>query len=210
MTKTIKIKKAGYIIIILVTALIFSSCQDSMRTVSTEIELEDGSGTGILASNNAVDFYFYYPANWIMHRNDLMIMVYVNDEDVLESNAAEGISDEPLAFMTKPNISAFVFSLLEGYDTIDDYWNNFAVPSLEDVFQDISSAVVQELTLTVDDIPAKKYTYTAASIGINYKFSQIIFFRNRQVYTLTYTATENKFDAYAAALDTVAETFTFK
>jgi len=201
----IKNKKFGYIIIILALILLLSSCR-SDRTLSTDIDL--GDETGILATNNAVDFYFYYPANFVLHKNDLMIMVYVNDEDILETDRTEPSSGEYLTFMTKPNISASVFSLLEAYETIDDYWDNFAVPSLEGVFQNVSGDAAAELE--VAGIPAKKYTYTMSSAGMSMKISQIIFFRNRQVYALTYTASENKYDTYVKALDTIAETFAFR
>jgi len=184
-----------------------SSCSREIKNISTETVFKDGE-TGILANNGAVDFYFYYPENWGIHRNDLMITVYVNDPKTLESNLTEGVSESPLAFMTVPNISAQVFSLLEGYETIDDYWIYFAAPSFRQIFDEVSDEAEDELV--VDGAPAKKYTYSISLSGMDYKISQIVFLKNRRVYTITYTAISEKYDTYANVLDNAAETFKFK
>ena len=189
--------------------LLFSACGNDVSNISTEKDLGGGE-TGTLASNNAVDFYFYYPVNWTLHRNDSMITVQTTDSEVFESDALEGISGEPLVFTTAPNISAWAFILLEDYATVEEYWENFGAPSMQGIFQDISDAESEDLVITGENIPAKKYTYTLSSAGMGYKISQIIFFKNRQIYLITYTATENKYDAYAKVLGTVAETFEFK
>ena len=96
---------------------------------------------------------------------------------------------------------------MENYAAIDDYWNNFAAPTLGQIFT-LGPDAAEELT--VGGEPAKKYTYTLSLSGMDFKQSQIIFFRQRQVYALIYTATEDKYDTYAGALDTAAETFVFK
>jgi hypothetical protein len=180
---------------ILTLTLLFSSCQTDNTAdgdIPATMDLQDGT-TVKLANNKAVDFYFYYPQNWVFpnSRDDLMITIYVNE-----------------ANMTKPNISAWVFTPAFSYESIDEYWNDFAVPDLEGIFPDVGSAEAQELTL--DGIAAKKYTYTRSSADTNYKISQIVALRNTQVYVLTYTATEDKYDTYAKVLDVVVETFKFK
>ena len=203
-----KFIKLTCFVMILMFVLVFSACQNNtIDNISTEIELEDGSGTGILAENDTVDFYFYYPENCVIHRNDAMIMIYTIDEDILQTNKKDASSGDDLFLKTKPNLSATVFALPNGkYETINDYWNDFALPSFEGLFQEMES----EEDLTVDGVDAKKYTYTLSISGMKYKFSQIIFFNKRQVYTLTYTATEAKYSSYINVLNTVAETFKFK
>ena len=208
MKKTEKLKKILCMIIMAAAfVLIFASCAPEVSDISTELVKDDGSMV-LLAGNSAVDFYFYYPENWTIHRNDAMIIIQTNDTETLETDVPEGLSGEPLAYITAPNISAQVFSLLEGYATVDDYWDNFAAPSLRQIFQDVEDDASEELT--VGGTPAKKYTYTLSLSGMRYKISQVIFFRQRQVYTLTYTATEGKYDTYAGTLDAVAESFVFK
>jgi hypothetical protein len=189
-------------------ALFFSSCQNkTIKNIPTETIFDDG--TALLAENDTVDFYFYYPENFIMHRNDAMITVYINDPGILPIDASEPGSEEKFKIETKPNLSATVFSLPEGkYDTIDKYWNDFGLPSFETVFEDLDAE--PDETLTIDGVEAKKYTYTLSVAGMKYKYSHIIFFNRRQVYTLTYTATENKYDTYANVISIAAETFKFK
>ena len=196
------------IITIAFCTLFLSSCQNrTIKNIPTETIFDDG--TTLLAENNAVDFYFYYPENFIMQINDAMITVYINDSDIMPIDASEPGSDENFKIETKPNLSATVFALPEGkYDTIDKYWNEFGVPSYETVFQDLESE--PDENLTVDGIDAKKYTYTLSVAGMKYKISQIVFFNKRQVYTLTYTATENKYQTYANVLSIAAGTFKFK
>ena len=198
--------KKSIIFIIIISALLFSSCRPKINDISTELAKDDGS-TALLANNDAVDFYFYYPENWTLHRNDAMIIIQTNDADTLKTDIPEGTSGEPLAYMTAPNISAQVFSLLDNYASIDDYWNNFAAPSLGQIFE-LGAEAAEELT--VGGEPAKKYTYTISLSGMDFKQSQIIFFKDRQVYAIIYTATGDKYDTYAEALGTVADTFVFK
>ncbi|MCL1793978.1 MAG: hypothetical protein FWG34_08920 [Oscillospiraceae bacterium] len=189
-------------------ALLFSSCGErAVKNIPTETIFDDG--TAALAENDSVDFYFYYPENFTMQRNDAMITVYINDSEIIQIEALDPGSAENFKIETKPNLSATVFALPEGkYETIEKYWNEFGLPSYETVFQDLEGE--PEETLTIDGVEAKKYTYTLSVAGMKYKISQIVFFKKRQVYTLTYTATETKYETHANVLQIAAETFRFK
>jgi len=202
--------KSMFFMLIIFSVLFLGSCQnnDKIENISTEIHLEELGETGIIAENKAVDFYFYFPENWILQRNDTMITIYLYSDDIIKTNVNELSTDEPLSYMIRPNVSADVFTLLEGYETIEDYWVNFAAPSFRQVFENVVDE--SEEDLTVDGVPAKKYTYTLSLSGIDFKFTQIIFFNKDRVYTLTYTSTEDKHATYISVLNTVAETFKFK
>ena len=185
--------------------MIFTSCQDKkIKDISTEIELEDelGGGKGTLINSNAVDFYFYYPENFTIQRSDAMIIVSISDSETQQTEKQVPIS-------INPNLSAIVFSLQnDSYEKIEEYWENYALPGKEEIFKDIE--VVSESDLPVDGVLAKKYVYTCSLSGMKFKIAEVIFFKRQQVYTLTYTATENKYDAYVNVLNTAAETFKFK
>ena len=187
-------------------SFLFSCQNNTIKNIPTETIFDDG--TAVLAENSAVDFYFYYPENFVIQRNDAMIVVYINDSEIVPLDASEPGSAENFKIETKPNLSATVFGLPEGkYDTIDEYWNDFAVPSFGTLFEDLDT---EPETLTIDGVEAKKYTYTFSVAGMKYRISQIVFFNRRQVYTLTYTATENKYQTYSNVLGIAAETFKFK
>ncbi|MCL2814166.1 MAG: hypothetical protein FWD23_06160 [Oscillospiraceae bacterium] len=203
-----KIGICAYFAAAALCALLFSSCQSkTIKNIPTETIFGDESA--VLAENNAVDFYFYYPENFNIQRNDAMITVYINDSEIVPIDALDPGSSENFKIETKPNLSATVFALPEGkYETIDAYWNEFGVPSFESVFIDLESE--PEETLTVDGVEAKKYTYAFSVAGMKYRISQIVFFNRRQVYTLTYTATESRYQTYSNVLQIAAQTFKFK
>ena len=204
-------KKFAYFIMILFCLVIFTSCQNNtIKNVPTEILMDDG--TAVLAENSAIDFYFYYPENFIMQRNDIMITLYVNDETVQQSNIQNPNSEENFPVMTKSNLQATVFALQSGtYETVGQYWEEFALPSYKEIFQDIEIESEEDITIGEDkDISAKKYTYTFSISGMKFKVSDIIFFRKQQVYNLKYTSTESKYSDYVNVLNTSANTFKFK
>jgi hypothetical protein len=203
-----KLKKIACLIIILLFVLLFSACGREVKLIPTETILENGE-TGTLANNNAVDFYFYYPENWIIDKNDAMINIYINDAVIIESDIKEPGTNENLAYMFKPSLSATVYYLPEGkYSNVDEYWRDLGIPSFEKIFQDIKKEADEELK--IDGVSAKKYSFTCSLSGMEYKISQIILINKSKVYTLTYTSTEKNYDKYLNILDTAAETFKFK
>ena len=187
--------------------LLLSSCQKEIKNIPTEEILDDG--TVILAENNAVDFYFYYPENFIIDKNAAMISLYINDSEVVESDIKEPGTGENIVYLSKPNLSATVFDLPAGkYETVDEYWRDLGIPSFEKIFQDIKPEADENLT--INEISAKKYTFSCSVSDMKYKISNIICIRKHRVYIITYTATENKYETYVNVLNTVAETFKFK
>jgi len=171
-----------------------------------------------------VDFYFYYPENWVLIRNNAMITVYIEDPAIASvaaqtepdsANSAVPTSEtqliEDMSFPVKPNLSADVFAFPSGkYATVEDYWNNYALPNMKPLYLNLQFDPAEPEDVTVDGTAAKKYTYTSDIGGTTFKFSQVVFFKKNQVYTLTYTSLPDKFDKYASVLDTAIETFKFK
>ena len=208
MIRTKKIVICAFCAIFAWFAPLLSSCQDrTVKNIPTETIFDDAPA--LLAENGAVDFYFYYPENYTMHKNEAMITIYINDSEIVQIDASEPGSDENFKTETKPNLSATVFSLPEGkYNTIDEYWNEFGAPSFGTIFSDLETE--PDETLTIDGVEAKKYTYALSVAGMRYKYAQIVFFNKRRVYTLTYTATENNYKTYENVLQIAADTFKFK
>ena len=205
--KILKTIKISHIAMAMACALLFSSCQSkAIKNISTEIV--SGDGTALLAGSDILDFYFYYPENFYMQRDDAMITVCVNDDEVLKSKIADPASGESLAFVQRPNLSATVFVPEGSYATIDDYWQNYAFLFSEEIFN-IEEKYTEE-DLEIDGMQAKKYTYTYSLAGMRFKVSYIVCFRKNRVYSLIYTATESKYEKYVNVLNTAAETFKFK
>ena len=207
---------------ILLSVLIFILArQNNIENISTdsadsadEIELDATSGEkGILASNKAADFYFYYPENFKIDKNAAMISVYISDMDIVQSDRQNLGTEENeenqsyFDYIVGPNLSAVKLPDYAGYESVEKYWEN-AVNEMGIIWKNIEVEPAEDVT--VDGIPAKKYTYTADLAGMTFKYSQVIFFNKRNVYTLTYTALPEKFDKYVNVLDTAVETFRFK
>jgi len=194
-------------LVLVITLSCVLSCAREVQNIPTETDLNGGAG--VLANNSAVDFYFYYPENWGIDRNDTMITIYTNAADVISSDIRETSTGEHIDIMTRPNISATSHDLSYGrYATAEEYWNELAFPSFERFFDNIEKDA--DVNLTVAGIEAKKYTFTFSAAGMDYKIAQIIFLNKSRVYILTYTAALGKYQEFAHVLNTVTETFEFK
>ena len=202
-----KLKKTAFLIIILIFVLFCSSCAREVKNIPTETILENGE-PAVLANNSAVDFYFYYPENWIIDKNAAMITIYFESAEILKTDI-ELSGGENVNIMSKPNISANVLALEYGsYKTVEDFWANFALPQFEKLYDDMEFEPTEDLI--VDGVLAKKYTYTCFLWDMKYKISQIIFINKSRVYTLIYTTTEPAYEKYIDVLNTAVETFKFK
>jgi len=158
-----------------------------------------------LANNQAVDFYFYYPENFILDKDAVMINIFINDLETIKNELETGAV---LDVHINPNLSAYVHSTQEEYADVSQYWEEYMKPSLGLIFQDILIESGEDIEIA--GIPGKKYVYSYALGGYEYKQAQVIFFKDREVYTLTYTATPSKFEKHSSVLDIVTETFAFK
>jgi len=194
-------KKIKFLIIgIIVIALpILASCAKDI-----EVSTEDG----ILAYNDIADFYFYYPPEFTLDKNASMISVYAVDNERIATNIIREDGEINHLDVVYPNLSATVFGFPEEYEDIDEYWNIECMPMFEKTFSAIEITGTEDLI--IDESKAKRYNYTATLAGMEFQYSQVIIIRSTHIYTLTYTATPQKFDKYIKVLDTAIETFMFK
>lgn len=56
----------------------------------------------------------------------------------------------------------------------------------------------------------KVYTYRASYDGIDFRFRQTVFSDGRVIYSLTYTAIDDRFDAHLEDVDAIVKAFTFR
>jgi hypothetical protein len=198
-----KANKANkYLIFILACILclpVLVSCQPS--------ELEVSTADGTLAANDIADFTFYYPSEFTLDKNASMISVYASDNELVQTDIED--NGEAYHALVHPNFSAAV-SAFEGelYESVDDYWERGCVPMMKSTFSGFEISDRQDLT--IDGSEAKRYDYTATLAGMEFKYSQILLLRGKNLYMLTYTSTPQKFDKYVTVLDTAIRTFRFK
>ena len=131
-------------------------------------------------------FYLYVPEGWVDQR------------DGARSPAADGA-----------NVSAVAY-LMDAYYTPETYWAEKCLPNYNLTF---SSLVVDEAlggTTTLGGRNAAKYVYNAVLGEKTYRILQVIAVVDNMVYTLTYTATPDCFDAHMTDVDSIVANFTLK
>ena len=150
------------------TALLLLTLCALLALVSCEQESEQPSGT-LKATNDAVDFYFYYPDTWQVYLDTGMIAVK-------PTPASSGIVG------TSISVSAFE---LDGEDAnwgVNDYWDSYK-GTLEKTFHDYELGVESELKL--DGVPAVRKEYKGALTETAYRFAQVFCIRNGTIYQIT-------------------------
>lgn len=155
----------------------------------------DQPANTLKAENEAVDYYFYYPDDWQLDRNDGMISIKYNTS--LSSKVERYAS-----------ISVTTFNLTDQNQSVKEYWEKEYQPSLESTFQNFS--VFDDKEITLDNVVAARKSYSASLNNVPYKFVSVICIRFGYVYLITFTAHESDYDKTVAALDTVVSNFHFK
>ena len=192
------------ILLILLLISILGGCTRAPDNIAADF-VDDNGEIFKLANNQAVDFYFYYPENFIIDKNTVMISMFINDTETV---IIEHETGEDMHVYVNPNLSASVYSMQELYESAEQCWESYVKPSLSAGFNNINIESSEDIIIA--GISGRKYIYTASLGGQDYKYAQVIFLRSREIYTLIYSATPNRFEKHAGVLDVVTETFAFK
>lgn len=147
---------------------------------------QGGDGFEIAGGEN-VDYTFEYPSSWEKTRDDGMIAVK---------------SDSSPA-----SISVTSFRPTEDIPDADAYFELYR-ENFEKTLGDYNEISDEEVSLGAEK--AKKISYTATVMGDTYRFASVICVHNKAVYTITYTASEDDYEAHAGTLAHVIQTFEFE
>lgn len=153
----------------------------------------------VMAENGAADFYFYYPEDWELDRNDGMISIQFSTQKLTGSD-------------TYSTISVTAAGLSDTRKGANDYWEEYR-QGLEKLYESMTITkdyVADEVEFKVDGVLAARKEYTAVFDGDTYKFIQIVCVRTGSAYVLTFTATEADYDDTVSAFDSVIANFHFK
>jgi len=176
--------KRNFLLLLLILAMsvsILASCE------SDPGDLPEGMA---MATNDAVDYYFYYPQGWTLDKNEGMISAYFSEQDP---------SSLSVAAFTAPND----FESLEKYVT-EDYKEYFVKN-----FSDMKFAE-EALEMTLNGIPAYRCQFTSQIAGNTYKFMQVLSVKGGYVYIITYTSTEANYASHFADVEKAVGYFAFK
>ena len=132
------------------------------------------------ASAESADFYFYVPDDWTVDYTTAAAGAYFSASD-------------------PSSVSVMAWELEHTDTTVDEWWavNQDDVNLVFDNF-----SLESEENMTIDELYAKKYVYTASLGDYNYKIMQAACIKNTTVYLFTYTSIIDNYDAH---LDDVAE-----
>lgn len=182
-------KKIISLILASISILIcFSSC------TKRENNVPDGFAP---AENDGTDYFFVYPAEWTLERNDAgMTSVYVSEVDF-------------------SNVSVTVFTWNNEYQSLSQYVEKYYFKQFKDNFSNLEYPENEDGTprlknAKIDSRDAVIFEYSAMFGEEKYMFKTCIISENGYIYTLTYTAKEDKYESHIEAVDMIFDNFQFK
>ena len=141
-----------------------------------------------LASNDDVAYRFYVPSSWILDTALPTSSAYVSEDD-------------------RSNVSVTVYMPEVDRMSADEYWE-LASGQIRAVCPDMTLISVTETAL--DTRPARTYLYTATVGERLYRFAQTVAAYRGMVYTVTYTALDEQFDAHLPEVEQILSAFDFR
>ena len=140
----------------------------------------------------SADYHLYVPEAWI------------DSKTLGISGAHAGAADAAFS----PNVIVTVYYP----DAVTDAATHFTAtvkPQLALALDDLTMLEEGRAT-TLGGKDAFAYTYTYTLGGVAYKQMQVLAVNRYCVYSLTYTATLDRYDTYVGEVDTIVAAFTFK
>ena len=188
--------KTNVRIVSLVLALValLSLCACAAQEGPEGVEIPSGF---LLAENEKTDYYFFYPSNWLLDRNDAgMTSAYVSENDF-------------------SNISVTTFTASVEYPTLLDYAEKYYFAQFEDNFNNLKveknqDGSLKRSSLKIDGYEALAANYTATFSGENYSFRVWFISRGGYIYTVLYTAKEGLYEAHLEEATAIAENIKFR
>lgn len=128
----------------------------------------------VTASSESADFYFYVPDDWTVDYSTAAAGAYYSSAD-------------------PSSVSVMAWELDYTDTTVDEWWE-LNQSEVESVFTDFNLESTENIT--INDLYAKKYTYTATLGSFSYRIMQAACVKNSTVYLFTYTSLPENFDEH--------------
>lgn len=126
------------------------------------------------ASDEKADFTLYVPEKWTVDMAEAAVSAYCSTDD-------------------PSSVSMMAWGLEYSDSSLDEWWD----VNLDEIKKVFSNVEVTDTSDTlIDELYAKKYTYTASLGEYNYSIIQAACVKNATVYVFTYTSVPEKFDAH--------------
>ena len=188
-------KKSTRVLCLLLSLLmLLPLCACGKKGEGDEVEIPDGFA---LAENKNTDYYFFYPANWTLDRNDAgMTSAFVSESDY-------------------SNISITAFTASAEYPTLLSYAENYYFVKFQDNFNNLEveknqDKSLKKSTLKIDGCDALAVNFSATFSQESYSFRAWFISYNGYIYTVLYTAKTEVFDSHLEEAEAVAKALKFK
>lgn len=178
-----------------------------------------------LVSDNEVAYRFYAPESWIWESNVGQNLVYVSEEDKSNvSMIAYAPEDDTMTIEAywllcrDAYVSAFENFTLIG-DAVSDETETLPETTPETTLETTLETMVdttaettppQGEAITMGGQPARVYEYTYTLGGVTYHVRQVIVKHSAMIYTMTYTALPEKYEAHLHEAIAMQEALTFR
>ncbi len=159
---------------------------DYVKDLDADVEVPAGMK---LASSNDVAYYFFVPEGWTVNRDEEIYAAY------LESDRSSVSVVPYMPDADSMSVAAF-FTMCQ-----DMMKNNVG----EDGYELISYQ-----TVDLGGRQATEYVYRYTVGGVEYRYKQVIAAYKSMIYSVTYTALPENFDAHLADVDAMIGAFRFR
>lgn len=175
-------------------AVLMLFCLSACGKEESEVEIPSGF---LLAENENTDYYFFYPSNWLLDRNDAgMTSAFVSETDF-------------------SNVSITAFTASAEYPSLLSYAEDYYFAQFEDNFAGLSveknqDGSIKRTALKIDGCDALCVNFSADFAGENYSFRAWLISRGGYIYTMLYTAKTAVFESHEQEADAMAENLLFR
>ena len=144
-------------------------------------------------SFDGCEYLFYAPTSWKCNMTDKLTEAYFSESDKSNITVTSFAPDDPMTAEEYVESCKITYAKeLAGYSYIS-----------------VSDARIDDRGEN-DYIPAKKYSYSVASSGKQYKIMQTVFVYNNMVYSITYTSAVENFDSHISDVNSMLLAFRFR
>ncbi len=168
----------------IVDAFVLCEKGEAVNDEVTDKKTPDGMK---IASSDVVEYRFYVPTSWVC-------------------NSENGRSEAYYPESGKPNVTVTSYSPDEAM-TAEEYFEE-CEKQYEDTIKGYE--LISESDRAVAERDARVYTYRAVYGDTQIRVMQTVFVYNDMVYSITYTALEDSFDAHVDDVETMLDVFRFR
>ncbi|MBQ9161671.1 MAG: hypothetical protein IJX74_00205 [Clostridia bacterium] len=156
------------------------------KKIPTDVDIPEGMK---LVSDDTVAFRFFAPDDWTVDEKNESCVVYFSESD-------------------RSNVSILPYMPADDQTTVEQYWKDTELYYKNNLVSYKLISTNTKATLGGQD--AVEYVYTYSVGGVNYKAMQTVTVYSTMIYSMTYTAVAENYDAHLDDVALMGEKLTFR